>query len=52
MGDNTTHAIFHSAYWHLVYRDGGFWFDTGDGSRVCAIGREDRLVDLRDEATT
>ena len=48
MGDTSTHAIFHSAYWHLAVAEDGYWLDTRNGyEAICEIDKEDACVELK-----
>lgn len=47
MGDNSTHVILFQAYWHLVYQnDEKMWVDTDTYDVVCAVGEEDKTINL------
>lgn len=48
MGDLSTHVIFWSGYWYLVYKEDKYWISSQDQVPVCPVGREDRLISLED----
>ncbi len=46
MGDRSTHLIFFSGYWYLVFQKDDKWVQSDDGIYVCAIGKEEVSQDL------
>jgi hypothetical protein len=48
MGDPSTHVIFYSAYWHLVFDKDGTWVDTKQFDPICKVGDEEKIWDLEE----
>ena len=46
MGDISTHVIFRSGYWYLVYEDNGAWISSSDDTYLCQVGTEEKKFEL------
>lgn len=48
IGDPSTHIIFYSAYWYLVFEEDGKWVNTDTYDPVCPVGAEQKLLELKE----
>lgn len=46
MGEIAIHVIFHSAYWHLAFKEDGMWGSARGGGYICHIGEEQAVLPL------
>lgn len=46
MGDIATHAIFYSAYWHLVFKEDGHWVSARGDGNICRVGDPEAVLPL------